>query len=31
MEITRSVQVEAPAQKVWELVSDLPRMGELSP
>lgn len=31
MEITRSVHVEAPAQRVWELVSDLPRMGELSP
>ncbi len=31
MEITRSVRVEAPAQRVWELVSDLPRMGELSP
>jgi hypothetical protein len=31
MKIIRSVHVEAPAQQVWELVSDLPRMGELSP
>lgn len=29
--ITRSVTVEAPAQRVWELVSDLPGMGALSP
>ena len=29
--ITRSVVVQAPASKVWELVSDLPRMGALSP
>ncbi len=26
-----SRQIAAPAQKVWELVSDLPRMGEWSP
>jgi hypothetical protein len=31
VEITRSARVEASAQRVWELVSDLPRMGELSP
>jgi hypothetical protein len=31
MMITRSVQVEAPAERVWALVSDLPNMGELSP
>lgn len=31
MEISRSVTVQAPAERVWELVSDLPRMGELSP
>ena len=29
--ITRSVEVAAPAQRVWDLVSDLPRMGEFSP
>ena len=29
--ITRSVQVAAPAERVWALVSDLPRMGEFSP
>ena len=27
----RSVTVQAPAEKVWALVSDLPSMGELSP
>ncbi len=31
MTIFRTVQVQAPAQRVWELASDLPRMGELSP
>lgn len=31
MEIARTVTVQAPAAAVWELVSDLPRMGELSP
>lgn len=31
MQISRSVRVEAPAQRVWELVSDLPSMGALSP
>lgn len=31
MSVSRSVRVEAPAQRVWELVSDLPRMGRLSP
>ncbi len=31
MSISRSVTVQAPAQRVWELVSDLPGMGELSP
>lgn len=31
MDITRTVTVQASAQRVWELVSDLPRMGELSP
>lgn len=29
--ISRSVVVHAPAQRVWELVSDLPQMGALSP
>ena len=29
--ITRSVEVAAPAERVWALVSDLPRMGEFSP
>jgi len=29
--ISRSVVVQAPAQRVWELVSDLPQMGALSP
>lgn len=31
MEISRSVDVAAPADKVWALVSDLPGMGRLSP
>jgi hypothetical protein len=31
MTITKSVQIQAPAQRVWELVSDLPNMGRLSP
>lgn len=31
MTISRSVQVEAPARAVWDLVSDLPNMGRLSP
>lgn len=31
MTISRSVRVEAPAQQVWELVSDLPGMGRISP
>jgi hypothetical protein len=30
-EITRSTDIDAPAERVWSLVSDLPRMGELSP
>ncbi len=29
--ISRSVDVDAPPDLVWTLVSDLPRMGELSP
>jgi hypothetical protein len=29
--ISRSVRVQAPPQAVWELVSDLPGMGRLSP
>lgn len=29
--ISRSTTIAAPAQRVWELVSDLPRMGEYSP
>ncbi|MGZ6827726.1 MAG: SRPBCC family protein [Mycobacteriales bacterium] len=29
--LSRTVDVDAPAERVWELVSDLPRMGELSP
>lgn len=29
--VSRSITVAAPAQRVWELVSDLPRMGEYSP
>jgi len=29
--ISRSVDVQAPADRVWGLVSDLPAMGELSP
>jgi hypothetical protein len=29
--ITRSIEVDAPAEEVWAMVSDLPRMGELSP
>ncbi|MCW2669019.1 MAG: hypothetical protein JWO27_916 [Frankiales bacterium] len=31
MAVSRTVQVEAPAQRVWDLVSDLPGMGRLSP
>ena len=31
MTISRSVQVAAPARAVWDLVSDLPNMGRLSP
>lgn len=29
--LCRSIDVEAPAERVWGIVSDLPRMGELSP
>ncbi len=29
--LSRSVDIEAPADRVWRLVSDLPAMGELSP
>lgn len=29
--ISRTVEVTAPPERVWALVSDLPRMGELSP
>lgn len=31
MQISRSVRIEAPADQVWGLVSDLPGMGALSP
>lgn len=31
MEITRSTHIEASAERVWSLVSDLPGMGRLSP
>ncbi|MCU1595672.1 MAG: hypothetical protein JWO12_3064 [Frankiales bacterium] len=31
MQITASVQVDASADRVWGLVSDLPNMGKLSP
>lgn len=31
MPLSRSIQVNAPAEQVWELVSDLPAMGSLSP
>ncbi len=31
MTLSRTVQVQAPAERVWGLVSDLPRMGDLSP
>jgi hypothetical protein len=31
MAISRSARVQAPPQRVWELVSDLPGMGRLSP
>jgi hypothetical protein len=31
MHLTRSTEIEAPAELVWSLVSDLPGMGELSP
>jgi hypothetical protein len=30
-QVTRSTTIDAPAERVWELVSDLPRMGEYSP
>jgi uncharacterized protein YndB with AHSA1/START domain len=29
--VSRTVEVAAPAERVWDLVSDLPRMGEWSP
>jgi hypothetical protein len=29
--VSRSIEVDAPAERVFALVSDLPRMGELSP
>lgn len=29
--VSRSLDVDAPAERVWSLLSDLPRMGELSP
>ncbi len=29
--ISRTVEVQAPPERVWALVSDLPRMGEYSP
>jgi hypothetical protein len=29
--ISRSIRVQAPAEQVWDLVSDLPGMGRLSP
>jgi hypothetical protein len=29
--VTRSVEVDAPPEQVWSMISDLPRMGELSP
>jgi len=29
--IARSVDVDAPVERVWAVVTDLPRMGELSP
>ena len=29
--VSRSTTISAPAQRVWELVSDLPAMGEYSP
>jgi hypothetical protein len=31
MAISRSVHIAAPAERVWDLVSDLPGMGRLSP
>jgi hypothetical protein len=31
MHLTRSTQVDAPAELVWSLVTDLPAMGKLSP
>jgi hypothetical protein len=31
MTVSRSTAIAAPAQQVWELVSDLPGMGRLSP
>ena len=31
MEISRSVSVAAPVERVWQLISDLPGMGEFSP
>ena len=30
-ELSRSIDVNAPPARVWDLVSDLPRMGRLSP
>lgn len=30
-QISKSVRVQAPAERVWALVSDLPKMGALSP
>lgn len=30
MDVSRSTRIEAPAQRVWELVSDLPQMGRFS-
>lgn len=31
MPVSRSTSVDAPARRVWDLVSDLPAMGRLSP
>ena len=31
MTVSRSISVAAPARRVWELVSDLPGMGRMSP
>ena len=30
-ELSRSIDVDAPPARVWDLVSDLPGMGRLSP